>query len=239
MLSIICPSFNVEGCIRTLIESIINQTANNYEIIIVDGASTDNTVSIIEEYGDLVKCISEKDDGIYDAMNKGIDLAYGEWLYFIGADDSLYSPKAIQEVMPHLENSEADVILCKINSSEYGIIDSEISRKLAFKNVVNHQGALYRKRVFDNYRYILDYSLLADYDLNCYVLKKCFKVENIDVVFANHSFEGASGQANFRSYKEEIQIRKKYFKSVFINCIGYFYTILRFLYRKLKLALRR
>ncbi len=138
MLSIICPSFNVEGCIRTLIESIINQTANNYEIIIVDGASTDNTVSIIEEYGDLVKCISEKDDGIYDAMNKGIDLAYGEWLYFIGADDSLYSPKAIQEVMPHLENSEADVILCKINSSEYGIIDSEISRTLAFKNFFNH-----------------------------------------------------------------------------------------------------
>lgn len=238
IISIICPTYNVEDCIRDLIESILSQTSNAYELLIVDGSSKDSTIEIVKEYQGKLRYVSEKDRGIYDAMNKGVDMATGEWLYFIGADDTLFSHTAIEEVLPFLENKDADVVLCKINSSEYGIIGSEISRKLMFKNVVNHQGALYRKTVFANYRYNLDYSISADYDLNCYVWKQGFNVQTTDVVFANHSFEGASGQANFKSYREEILIRRNYFKSIFINAFGYIYTILRYVYRKLKLAVR-
>lgn len=238
IISIICPTYNVEGCIRDLIESVLAQTSDAYELLIVDGGSKDSTIEIVKEYQGKLRYISENDHGIYDAMNKGVDMAKGEWLYFIGADDSLYSPTAIEEVLPYLNNKKTDVVLCKINSSEYGIIGSELSRKLMFKNVVNHQGALYRKSVFENYRYSLEYSISADYDLNCHVWKQGFNVQTVGVVFANHSFEGASGQANFKSYREEIQIRRKYFKSIFINTVGCFYTVSRFLYRKFKLAIR-
>lgn len=238
IISIICPTYNAEGCIRDLIESVLAQTSDAYELLIIDGGSKDSTIEIIKEYQGKLRFVSEKDRGIYDAMNKGVDMAKGEWLYFIGADDSLYSPTAIEEVLPYLKNKETDVILCKINSSEYGIISSEINRKLMFKNVVNHQGALYRKSVFANYRYNLEYSISADYDLNCHVWKQGFYVRTVGVVFANHSFEGVSGQANFKSYREEIQIRRRYFRSIFINAVGYFYTISRYLYRKFKLAIR-
>ena len=237
LLSIICPSYNVEGCIRFLIESVICQTSNNYEFIIVDGGSTDNTVSILEEYNDRIKFVSEKDNGIYDAMNKGVNLSSGEWLYFIGADDSLYTPDVIDRIEQHLYDDSIDVLLCKIQEPKVGILDSDLNYKMMFKNFVNHQGAIYRKRIFENYNYNLAYKISSDYDFNMYVWKKGYKFKKVDVIFAIHSFAGISGQAHFISYKEELQIRRKYVKSNFINIIGFFYTISRYLFRKVRVNL--
>ena len=94
LISIITVCFNSSKTIRQTIESVLNQTYTNIEYILVDGKSTDNTVAIIEEYapqftakGIVYRWVSEPDAGIYDAMNKGIKLATGEWIGIINSDD--------------------------------------------------------------------------------------------------------------------------------------------------------
>jgi glycosyltransferase involved in cell wall biosynthesis len=99
--SIIIPTFNSEKVLRECLNSIVEQTFNNYEIILIDGLSTDSTVDIIKEYSlnnPNIHWVSEKDLGIYDAMNKGIKIANGEWVYFLGSDDKLSSNNALQEI---------------------------------------------------------------------------------------------------------------------------------------------
>ena len=237
MISIICPSFNTEGCIRSLIESVLAQTSRDYELIIVDGGSRDRTVEILDEYKEHLHYISERDAGIYDAMNKGIGLANGEWLYFIGADDSLFCPTVIEDVSQVLSKTDADVVLCRINVPGVGFRESDLTGRMVLKNTVNHQGALYHKKVFEHFRYDISYTISADYDLNFFVFREGLKVIKSDIVFANHSFEGASGRANFSGYREEMQIRRKYVNSFLVNSAGGVFSIARYLFRKIKLII--
>ena len=92
IISIIIPTYNVESTIGTVLESITAQTFRGYEVVIVDGVSKDGTAEIVARYAagnPAIRWVQEKDKGIYDAMNKGVGLARGEWLYFLGADDTL------------------------------------------------------------------------------------------------------------------------------------------------------
>lgn len=95
LISVVTVSYNAVGTIEQTLLSVINQTYPNIEYIIIDGGSTDGTVDIIKKYADeIVYWISEPDKGIYDAMNKGIKKANGEWINFINAGDSYYDKKA-------------------------------------------------------------------------------------------------------------------------------------------------
>jgi len=89
--SIIIPTYNSSATISVALNSIIKQSYQNFEVIIVDGLSNDNTISIISQFqDDRIKIFSEKDKGVYDAMNKGINYANGKWIYFMGSDDYFY-----------------------------------------------------------------------------------------------------------------------------------------------------
>lgn len=95
LISVVTVSYNAVATIEQTLLSVINQTYPNIEYIIIDGGSTDGTVDIIKKYADeIVYWISEPDKGIYDAMNKGIKKANGEWINFINAGDSYYDKKA-------------------------------------------------------------------------------------------------------------------------------------------------
>src|SRR5688572_23331397 len=99
MFSIIIPTLNSEAHIRRSLESVLHQSFPNFEILIVDGLSVDQTLSIVQQENDArITTYSEKDHGIYDAMNKGITLAKGKWLYFLGSDDVLYDNNVFQDV---------------------------------------------------------------------------------------------------------------------------------------------
>lgn len=118
-ISIIIATFNVSSCIEQCLDSILEQTYENFEVIIVDGASKDNSLNIIQGYTDpRIKLISEPDKGIYDAWNKGLTLATGEWINFIGADDRFSSSASLQLLVDAIPQSNDAPIV-------YGTIQSE------------------------------------------------------------------------------------------------------------------
>jgi len=111
-ISIITVCFNCEGLIERTIKSVIEQTYTNVQYIIIDGGSTDNTLSIIKNYENNIDVlVSERDNGIYDAMNKGLEYATGDLIYFLNAGDYLYNNDVLQNIIEGLNaNPGSDII---------------------------------------------------------------------------------------------------------------------------------
>lgn len=134
----------------------------------MDGKSRDGTLAIVARYQDQLTCVSEPDRGIYDAMNKGIALSTGDWLYFIGSDDVLHHDRVLEEVFTNSENLAYDVlygnVLFKHSGARY---DGKFSSyKLLHKNIC-HQAVFVRKRVFDQLgTFDIRYVMLADWHFN-------------------------------------------------------------------------
>ena len=118
-VSVITTSFNSVATIRDTIESVLRQTYGDLEYIIVDGASTDGTVPLVESYvphfGPRLRYVSEPDGGIYDAMNKGIRMATGDVVGFLNSDDFYTSPDAVAALVAELERTGADAVYADIH----------------------------------------------------------------------------------------------------------------------------
>ncbi|WAC11918.1 glycosyltransferase family 2 protein [Dyadobacter pollutisoli] len=173
-LSIITVVRNGANSIEGTIKSILAQTYKNIEYIIIDGKSTDGTLAIIEQYQhQLAYWVSEPDRGIYDAMNKGIRVATGDWLLFINSDDFLTENTIIQQVVPYLINCESEVAYGKVEfiyssgkEVSYGLDWKIIKDK--FINIsmrIPHQATFHSKALFIKEQYDISYKVLGDYDL--------------------------------------------------------------------------
>ncbi|GHT63967.1 hypothetical protein AGMMS50239_20840 [Bacteroidia bacterium] len=128
-ISIVTVTYNAVSVLEETILSIINQIYNNIEYIVIDGGSTDGTLDIIKKYEDrLSYWISEPDKGIYDAMNKGIDRASGDWINFMNAGDLFYSNTIIQELvdMHYFDDNEA-IIYGNRLVNKNGLLEAAIS----------------------------------------------------------------------------------------------------------------
>ena len=98
-LSIIIPTFNSAKTLSRCLDSVISQSFTDWEVLMMDGVSNDDTIKIASSYQDSrIQIYSEPDKGIYDAMNKGIDKAQGEWLYFLGSDDWLFNCNSLKDI---------------------------------------------------------------------------------------------------------------------------------------------
>ena len=165
LITVITVVFNDEKYLEETIQSVINQTYANVEYIIIDGASTDGTVDIIKKYeGRIDYWVSEPDGGIYDAMNKGIGIANGEWIYFLGSDDVLLN--VLHEMAGNFIDKKTiyygDVYMPK----KHRRYDGEFTLyKLMLRNIC-HQAIFYPKEVFNKYLFDLKYKSFADYYLN-------------------------------------------------------------------------
>src|SRR6185436_7918521 len=171
LISIIIPVYNSEAAIRTSLDSICGQTFKDFEIIIMDGASTDNTVSIAEEYlqkHDALKIISGKDSGVYDAMNRGIKSARGEWLYFLGSDDKIYETSTLQNISRHLKSTDAEVVYGNVFSTRFsGIYAGELKKEDLIRKNICHQSIFFKQSVFSKTGlFDLRYKAHADWDHN-------------------------------------------------------------------------
>ncbi|WP_240536414.1 glycosyltransferase family 2 protein [Bradyrhizobium genomosp. III] len=101
-LSIVTATYNSARTVRDTLESVRQQTFQDFEHIVVDGGSTDGTVDILKEYGSAVRWISEPDRGIYDAMNKGIAMSRGHWIHLLNSDDFYASNNVLNQIVPKL-----------------------------------------------------------------------------------------------------------------------------------------
>lgn len=174
LISIIIPVFNAGKTLQSTIESILGQSYKNIELIIVDGESVDNTKDIIAQYKKNIDIfICEKDNGIYDAMNKGIIVANGDWLLFLGGDDVLFNSEILTSIFIDSNFEEIDFlygdVLFKSNSLKYG---GEKDFPTLLDSNICHQSIFYNKKIFAIIgQYNLRYQVLADFDMNIRVFK--------------------------------------------------------------------
>lgn len=175
-ISIITATFNAELCLENLIKSIIPQKNSEVEFIIIDGNSSDKTLDIVNKYESYIDFwVSEPDKGIYDAWNKGIKVATGDWIMFLGADDCL-KENALEKYMQYLNSYKKSKELLFLSSKREMIdIKGNLIRTTGytwewplFKKfmTVSHPGALHSKMLFEKYGvYNTEYKISGDYEL--------------------------------------------------------------------------
>jgi glycosyltransferase involved in cell wall biosynthesis len=224
LISIIIVTYNACKTLQDCLNSIFSQTYKNIEVVIFDGLSTDNTVEIISSNENKISFWkSEKDNGIYDAMNKAIDYCNGDRIFFLGADDYLLPDFS---KMPKYLIDE-NIIYHGKSRFKKRIEGRKLKPFNLAKGNIVHQSIFYPKSVFKNYRYELKYTILADYYLNikCYNNPK-YSFEFIPIIVSIFTAGGVSStQKDHQFEKDKDEIVKQNF-SKFIQ--------LRYILRKFK-----
>jgi glycosyltransferase involved in cell wall biosynthesis len=195
LVTIITITFNVvkagrEKTFRQCLESVHSQTYKSVEHLIIDGASNDGTLDIIREYEALgwIKFVSEPDKGIYDAMNKGLRMAYGKYVSFVNSDDFYHDKKGIEMSVNALEECGADFSYAPviIFDEKFGvkIVNVPDISKIFFSIVPNHQTMFIKKQaIIDEGLFDLKYEHISEYDLH---IRFCLK--NYRSVFVKDDF---------------------------------------------------
>lgn len=188
--SVITVVRNGEATLRQTIESVLSQADPSIEYLIVDGASDDGTLAIIQEYGDKITWISERDNGIYDAMNKGLLLARGDWSIFLGADDQFLIP--LKDIESSMTDRSAVYYGNVMLESSGAIYEGKFSKfKLMQKNIC-HQAIFYPRHIYSSKRYSTSVGMLADYEYNIEVWGSGTKFKYLDFVITRFNDMGAS-----------------------------------------------
>lgn len=213
LFSIITPVYNCGPKIERTINSVWWQRRDLFEHIIVDGNSTDETLPTIAKYRTGVKLISETDQGIYDAMNKGIDLASGKYLYFLGAGDYL-RPFVLKNIAHLMPAEKLSFVYGNVLWEEQDkIYDGEFSKARMQHDNICHQAIFYERSIFEVLgKFDLRFNVYADYVLNI----KCFgtdaiKKQYVDYIIANYEGGGMSMHEKDESFFDErAKLNKNY-----------------------------
>ena len=205
-ISVITVCYNVVDSIEETMLSVLNQTYDNIEYVIIDGGSTDGTVDIIKKYaGKLSYWISESDNGIYDAMNKGIDIATGEYINFMNSGDIFYTNTVIYDVF-HSRHTNAEIIygdtVYKTKWGEYleqTLPLNEMQRRMPF----GHQSTFVKTSLMKEVRFDTSYRSSADYKFlyNCYKEHRQFLY--IPIIISKYDLTKGMSLDNYRTKLRE------------------------------------
>src|SRR6185312_9798624 len=217
-ISVITIVFNNAADIERTMLSVLEQTYVNIEYIIVDGLSTDGTIDIIKKYeGNLAKLISEKDEGIYDAMNKGLSAATGDYVLFMNSGDEIYAKDTVANVFANAEDADIyygetemiDSTGKSLGQRRHKAPDVFTWRSFKYGMSVSHQ-AIYVKRTiaepFDR-----RYHLSADIDWILKAAKKAGKIVNVHQYVAKYLVGGMSKKRHRQSLQERFDIMKRHY----------------------------
>ena len=229
LLSIIIATYNAEKHLSSCLESIRKQNTEQIQLIIIDGASKDQTLKIIRENDSMIDFfLSEPDAGVYDAMNKGIKYSKGDWVLFLGADDLLQ--QGFNNMLRELKSP---------NTIYYGMVDvggtiykdAYSDYRLSKMNIC-HQTILYPITVFNKYKYDLNFPVFADWALNIQCWTDAhFKFEYKPHLVSKFGIEGISSTITDVAFEHQRS-------SIIFKSFGLF-TWLRFNFRMLKQKLSR
>lgn len=241
-ISIIIATFNAAKTLSKTLDSVLNQTYQDWECIIVDGASRDNTINIVKEYiqkDTRFRYISEPDKGIYDAFNKGWKMATGKWIYYLGADDTLI-PNGLYKLMCNKNIENYDVIYGSIKLKWPNGTEKKAKnhgyKSLPYKMLASHQAIVTKRSVIE---YIggfdINLKIIGDKDLyiRIWLTQRFIFKEFKDITIALFSVGGVSSNVH-KMLKENIYVGKK-------NNLGTHYIIIQYIrviYRHIKNILR-
>lgn len=225
--TIVTVCYNAEKEIKKTMESLLEQDYLNYEYIIIDGNSKDKTVSKIQELkkkylNKKIIFISEKDKGIYDAMNKAIEIAMGEWIIFMNAGDLFYSKEVLRKISKNL-NDEYDVIYGNIVGSDkrfgYKLIKPKNINMLKESMVFCHQAVFVKTLTMKKYKFDIQYKIAADYNFFYKLYRLGYKFNYQDETIAIYDLQGIS--SNFiKNNLEKYKINRE--KKIFYKILKYF-----------------
>jgi len=212
-ISVIIAVLNQKQQLENAIKSILKQGFTDYELIIIDGESTDGTLDVIRKYEQIINYWeSSKDKNVYEAMNKAIAKSNADWLYFLGADDKLTNNILANIFSQNLEGLE--LVFGNIKYQDGKQFKGEFSNKLFINNSLHHQGTFYHKRCFYGRNYNRNYSILADYDINLQLFLEQKNALYFNTDFAICGNDGISKQKGWAHYKEEFDIKKNRLNAV-------------------------
>ncbi len=236
-ISIITVVYNAKSLIERTIKSVLSQSYTNIEYIIIDGASSDGTLELAEKYQhDIAVILSGKDNGIYDAMNKGLATATGDYVLFLNAGDELYSNDIIESVVAL---GDADVYYgntAVVNEQGLVLGDRRLSppeqldwKSLKFGMCVSHQSFIAKRSLCEKYN--LKYAVSADIDWVIEVLKKSNKIVNTKNYISKFLAGGTSNKRRKVALGERFLIMSHHY-GFFQTVINHFYILLRFPFHK-------
>ena len=213
LITVATVAYNASPYIETTIKSVIGQTYNNIEYIIIDGKSDDNTPEIIKQYENKIDVwISEKDSGVYEAMNKAIDLATGDWLIFMNAGDTFADAETlsmiVEKILPGSEILYGDMVYVKNHQK---MLQKAKPVETIFQGMpFSHQATLVKTDLIKTYKFNETYKFAADYEflIRLYKNSHAFQYINIPIcVFSS----GGKSESGLRPHLEALKI-------LFDNC---------------------
>ena len=213
--SIIIPSYCSEKTISACIDSILAQSSKSYEILVIDGLSNDKTLEIVSSYGSAIqKVVSEKDRGVYDAINKGIGLSNGEYIYVLGSDDKLFSNETLEKVQEAVNSSSPLLIYGNVENVDRkhravpAIHLSKFDNLIYLRNTLHQQGCFYHHSLFSKNEFNDEYKILGDYDFHLQLFQEKISTLQIHTTVATCEAQGLSKRFTKELYQEELKLKK-------------------------------
>lgn len=213
LITIITVCFNAEKSIKRTIKSVLHQTYDQIEYIIVDGKSNDNTLKIVNSFDTNIKIISEKDNGIYDAMNKGITEAEGDYITFLNADDYYIDDDFIKKITLEIKKTGGVDIYCTdifYGNDSKSIRISPSLEGMKINMSLNHPGSFVKKNILKRNKFNTKFKIASDYELFLRLLsnKSTLRIYPIAGCFME---EGGASSKFLATTKEVFKIQSLYY----------------------------
>jgi len=226
-ISIITVCRNNEAGLKKTINSVISQIYQNIEYIIIDGRSTDGTASLVANYKENfpITFISEPDDGIYDAMNKGVKLSSGDWLNFMNAGDTFYNQDSINQAIPFLKDGFNIVYgNTEIIYEDFRTIKDEPKPHKLWQGRIPHQSSFIKSSTMKKYGYNKNNKIVADLEFFMSVYYNGGKIKKINQTISSFAKDGITEKMGEQVILDAYKTVKKFKQSLVVDI---YYNILK------------
>jgi glycosyltransferase involved in cell wall biosynthesis len=215
--TVVIPTFR-DNRIAAALASLSIQKNIQLEVIVVDGANEPEAFHSLPSYSFPVHFIHEKDNGVYDAMNKGISKAQGTWIYILGSDDILVNENSLSNLISR--GSQADIVFGNVENT--GLSHSATTKihiptfpnGMIWKHTLHQQGVIYKRSLFQARAFNTDYKILGDYEFHFHLKNKNVKVEYVNETVAQCDANGLSKRYVWKLYAEEIRLKKEHLNAL-------------------------
>jgi glycosyltransferase involved in cell wall biosynthesis len=233
--SVVIPTFR-DNRIAAALASLSIQKNIQLEVIVVDGANEPEAFQSLPTYSFPITFIHEKDNGVYDAMNKGISKAQGTWIHILGSDDVLANDNTLSNLISR--GSQADIIFGNVENT--GLSHSATTKihipsfpnGMIWKHTLHQQGVIYKRSLFQERTFNTDYKILGDYEFHFHLKNKNLKVEYVNETVARCDANGLSKRYVWKLYSEEIRLKNEYLSAIQMLVVVPF-IVAKYVFKKL------